>query len=210
MLSQWGRMCFLFAGCLLQWFQYWCFSLYEKGLNLYQIYWFILVMNNCYQTKDWCFSCRYGFLWRSVTWRFRNCFGYVFCLVVRRSFFASFVHTAKRKNSNFLDDFFLSLTSDSNCLYNRYGQYNIFWSSPHIEKRIKLEMISFILLLWQCELLLIMWTRGFIVPTPLGGGGGDCILNWVFCPDNFNRSIYSSYRVVSGINKKPLQRRIRN
>ena len=30
------------------------------------------------------------------------------------------------------------------------------------------------------------------------------------CSDNFDRSIYSSYRVVSGIIKNPLERRIRN
>ena len=41
----------------------------------------------------------------------------------------------------------------------------------------------------------------FIVPTPLEGGG-TIYSNGFFCSDNFGRSIYSSYRIGSGIIKK--------
>ena len=44
-----------------------------------------------------------------------------------------------------------------------------------------------------------MW---IFVPIPLEGGG-TIYSNGFFCSDNFDRSIYSSYRLVSGIIKKP-------
>ena len=48
-----------------------------------------------------------------------------------------------------------------------------------------------------------------IVPTLLRGE--ELYTQMVFfCSDNFDRSIYSSYRVVSGIFKQPVQRRIWN
>ena len=43
-----------------------------------------------------------------------------------------------------------------------------------------------------------------------GGGGGTIYSNRFFCSDNFGRSIYSSWRNVSGIIKKTDQRRIQN
>ena len=49
-----------------------------------------------------------------------------------------------------------------------------------------------------------------IVPTPTLVGMEELYTQLVFfCSFNFGRSIYS-YRIVSGIIKKPVQRRIRN
>ena len=48
-----------------------------------------------------------------------------------------------------------------------------------------------------------------IVPTLLRGEELYTQMGF-FCSVNFDRSIYSLYRVASGINKKPLQRRIWN
>ena len=48
------------------------------------------------------------------------------------------------------------------------------------------------------------------VPTPLVGGEELYTQMGFFCSVNFGRSIYSSQRNVSGINKKLVQRRIQN
>ena len=48
-----------------------------------------------------------------------------------------------------------------------------------------------------------------VFPTP-PEGRGTIYSNGFFCSDNFDRSIYSSYKAVSGINIKPLQSRIQN
>ena len=57
------------------------------------------------------------------------------------------------------------------------------------------------------SLTLLMFT--FFVPNPLVGEG-TIYSNGFFCSINFGRSIYSSWRNMSSIIKKLIQRRIRN
>ena len=51
------------------------------------------------------------------------------------------------------------------------------------------------------DLLMLLHSR-ILVPTHLEGGG-TIYSNGFFCSANFDRSIYSSYRVVSRVSKKP-------